>query len=172
MLQNNSNASTSDTKPKSKPIKQEHSVPFFWPMAAAIEFQEAGLKFVEDNIRYLAEAEAIEIPPPPDWATTNSVRLDLDTMQLRDFSKDTATTTIPVLVDAPYAGHSSTIADYAPGQSLVQTLLASGIARLLPRTLRAPGVSGGTILPSSVTPTVMAVQPRESIDCSVLSPIM
>ncbi|MEZ5900129.1 MAG: alpha/beta fold hydrolase [Hyphomicrobiaceae bacterium] len=131
MLQNNSTAPSSDTKPKAKPIKQEHSVPFFWPMAAAIEFQEAGLKFVEDNIRYLAEAEAIENPPPPDWATSNTIQLDLDTMRLRDFSKDPAKAVVPVLVDAPYAGHSSTIADYAPGQSLVQTLLTSGIARVL-----------------------------------------
>lgn len=118
-----------DLQPKK--ARQEHSVPFFWPMAAAIELQETGLKFVEDNVRYLAEAETIEAPAPPAWATANEIRLDLDTMRLRDFSKDMTGTDVPVLIDAPYAGHSSTIADYASGQSLVETLLASGISRVL-----------------------------------------
>jgi poly(3-hydroxybutyrate) depolymerase len=36
-----------------------------------------------------------------------------------------------VLVDAPYAGHRSTVADYAKGQSLVETLQAGGLARVL-----------------------------------------
>lgn len=37
----------------------------------------------------------------------------------------------PVLVDAPYAGHSSTIADYAVGQSLVEVLLGNGLDHVL-----------------------------------------
>jgi polyhydroxyalkanoate depolymerase len=36
-----------------------------------------------------------------------------------------------VLVDAPYAGHSSTIADYAVGQSLIETLMAGGLEHVL-----------------------------------------
>ena len=38
---------------------------------------------------------------------------------------------IPTLIDAPYAGHTSTVADYAPGQSLVETLQTGGIRRVL-----------------------------------------
>ena len=36
-----------------------------------------------------------------------------------------------MLVDPPYAGHSSTITDYAKGQSLVETLLGAGLDRVL-----------------------------------------
>ena len=45
--------------------RQEHSVPWFWPMAAAIELGEAGMKLFQDNLRYVAEAEEITAPPKP-----------------------------------------------------------------------------------------------------------
>ncbi|WP_299810531.1 alpha/beta fold hydrolase [uncultured Roseibium sp.] len=115
-----------------KTPKYEHSVPWFWPMAAAIEMQQEGLKVFQDNMRFIAEAGEIAAPPPPMWATENRVVKDLDTMRLRDFSAPQADpAAIPVLVDAPYAGHSSTIADFAKGQSLVETLLNSGLQRVL-----------------------------------------
>ncbi len=114
-----------------KPV-HEHTVPWFWPMAAAIEMEEEGLQLFKDNMRFIAEAARIEAPPPPEWATPNRVILDLDTMRLRDFSAPgAAPEATPVLVDAPYAGHASTIADYARGQSLVETLLANGLPRVL-----------------------------------------
>ena len=120
------------TDKKTSIPRQEHSVPWFWPLAAAIEMQEEGLQFVQNNMRYLAEAERIEMPPTPDWATSNRIILELDTLRLRDFSQDGVTDgAIPVLVDAPHAGHSSTIADYAKGQSLVETLLETGLKRVL-----------------------------------------
>jgi len=114
----------------------EHSVPWFWPMAAAIEMEQEGLELFANNMRFIAEAEKIEAPPLPEWATHNRVALDLDTMRLRDFTgsdpdgSDPAGRT-PVLIDAPYAGHSSTIADFAAGQSLVRTLLANGLPHVL-----------------------------------------
>jgi len=112
--------------------RQEHSVPWFWPMAAAIELGEQGLALFHDNLRYVAETERIAEPPEPTWATKNRVLLDLDTMRLRDFPRPGHwTAQPPVLIDAPYAGHSSTIADYAAGQSLVETLQAAGLARVL-----------------------------------------
>ena len=111
---------------------QEHSVPWFWPMAAAIELGEAGMKLFQDNLRYVAEAEEITAPPKPAWATSNHVLLNLDTMRLRDFSPiGYVPSQAPVLIDAPYAGHSSTIADYAKGQSLVETLQAGGLKHVL-----------------------------------------
>ena len=110
--------------------RHEHSVPWFWPMAAAIEMEEAGIRAFADNMRFFAEAEKIESPPPPKWATKNRVLRNLDTMLLRDFSRPGATGT-PVLVDAPHAGHSSTIADFAKGQSLAETLMTSGLSRVL-----------------------------------------
>lgn len=113
-----------------KPL-HEHSVPWFWPMAAALELEKSELQVFEDNMRFVAEAAKIEAPPPPAWATKNRVTLDLDTMQLRDFATGTAKGGIPVLIDAPYAGHSSAIADFAKGQSLVETLMKNGLSRVL-----------------------------------------
>lgn len=101
-------------------------------MAAAIEMEKAGLDLFRDNMRYLAEAERLQAPSEPEWATKNRVLADLDTMRLRDFcAASKSPNSLPVIVDAPYAGHSSTIADCAPGQSLVETLLASGLDRVL-----------------------------------------
>ncbi len=112
--------------------KHEHSVPWFWPLAAGIEMEEAGLDLFRENLRFLSEAAKIEAPPPPDWATPNRVLLDMDTMRLRDFSpSDSDRSGLPVLIDAPYAGHSSTIADFAKGQSLVATVMSAGLKRVL-----------------------------------------
>lgn len=112
--------------------QREHSVPWFWPMAAGIELGAAGLELFDQNLRFMAENMKLETLPAPAWATVNRVSLDLDTMRLRDFSLQAGTNRIlPVIIDAPYAGHSATIADYAPGQSLVETLQAAGMERLL-----------------------------------------
>ena len=121
---------TTKHKPAARPSR-EHSVPWFWPMAAAIELEEKGLEMFRDNLRFVAEAEEITAPPPAEWASPNRVLLDLDTMRLRDFTRGKASAAMPVLVDTPYAGHDSTIADYARGQSLVETLLDSGLERVL-----------------------------------------
>lgn len=108
----------------------EHSVPFFWPLAAAIEMGEVGLDMFRRNMKFVSVAEEVDHPPAPDWASPNRVRLDLDTMRLRDFSPEGAAG-VPVLVDAPYAGHSSTIADFGAGQSLAATLRDSGLGHVL-----------------------------------------
>jgi polyhydroxyalkanoate depolymerase len=111
---------------------REHTVPWFWPMAAGIELADEGLEAFADNLKFATLAQAITAPPPSQWATKNRVRLDLRTMRLRDFSPgEMAAGAVPVLVDAPYAGHSATIADYAKGQSLVETLLAAGLSQVL-----------------------------------------
>ncbi|HEY4139315.1 MAG TPA: alpha/beta fold hydrolase [Casimicrobiaceae bacterium] len=92
----------------------------------------AGLKRYLDNLKFVAEAKTITLPPPPAWATANRVRLDLDTMTLRDFSRVKGRPPgAPVLIDPPMAGHSSTIADYARGQSLVETLLDAGVENVV-----------------------------------------
>lgn len=111
---------------------QEHSVAWFWPFAAEIELADEGRRLFAENLKFAAEAAAIAAPPPPEWATKNRVLLDLDTMRLRDFSRSAAGARgQPVLIDAPYAGHSSIIADYDKGQSLVETLLDCGLQRVL-----------------------------------------
>src|SRR5437773_3282155 len=65
---------------------QEHSVPWFWPFAAAIELATEGLRLFSDNLKYATEAYAIAAPPPPEWATKNHVLVGLHTLLLRDFS--------------------------------------------------------------------------------------
>lgn len=109
----------------------EHSVPFFWPWAAAAAMGERALQLMRHNADFVTEAARLDHPGAPTWATPNTVRLDLKTMRLRDFGNAATDGTIPVLVDAPFAGHSSTIADYAPGQSLVQTLRDNGLPWVL-----------------------------------------
>ena len=112
--------------------RREHSVPLFWPFAAAIEMEDEGLKLFRDNISFLGKAMEISAPPAPVWATANRVRLDLDTMHLREFSGPKRTAgAMPVVIDAPYAGHSAAIADYAKGQSLVEVLLNGGLEAVL-----------------------------------------
>jgi len=109
--------------------KAEHSVPWFWPFAAAIELGEEGLEIFGDNLKFASEAGEISAPPRSSWATKNEIVLDLDTMRLRDFSRKGASG-VPVFIDPPYAGHSSTIADYGKNQSLVETLLGAGLSHV------------------------------------------
>lgn len=107
-------------------------VPAYWPFEWAQQLRKRRGAVVTDWLKFVREANAISFPPKPDWVTPNTVKLDSDTMWLRDFSDDSAASAsdIPVIIDAPYAGHPSTIADYDDGQSLVQTLKAAGIKRL------------------------------------------
>lgn len=60
----------------------------------------------------------------PEWATRNKPILELSNVILRDFSKKGIHHKTPVLIIPPQAGQHSTIADYGPGQSLVETVLA------------------------------------------------
>lgn len=108
----------------------EVGVPLFWPFALGIELEEAALDVAHRNLEFLDEIEKTQIErPAPEWATANHVILELHTLTLRDFSRSTQS--VPVLVLPPYAGHSSTIADFHTGQSLVATLLDNGCTRVV-----------------------------------------
>lgn len=104
------------------------SVPAFWPMAMAASLVEGGLELYAKNLKFVEEEIKINDALRPRLATPNQIRLDLRTMTLRDYGKPGAG--VPTLVDAPHAGHTATIADYHKGQSLVETLLANGIAHV------------------------------------------
>src|SRR2546425_5437443 len=54
--------------------RQEHSVPWFWPFAAAIEFGEEGMRLFQNNLKFLTEAQLINAPPAPEWTTPESDR--------------------------------------------------------------------------------------------------
>jgi hypothetical protein len=72
---------------------QEHSVPLFWPLAAAAHLGSEALAAMQRNLDYALEVGAVQFPAPPEWATPNAV---------------------PVVIDAPFAGHSATIAGMDP----------------------------------------------------------
>jgi poly(3-hydroxyalkanoate) synthetase len=103
------------------------SVPVFWPIALAASLVQEGAELYARNLKFAEEEIKIHGNLKPVLATPNRVRLDLRTMVLRDYGEPGG---IPTLVDAPYAGHTAVIADYQKGQSLVETLLANGIAHV------------------------------------------
>ncbi len=117
----------------------EHSIPLFWPMAVAYAMEEAELALFKKNLKFLVEAEKVDHELAPQFATANSVILDLHTLRLREFG-DARSSAVPTLVDAPYAGHTATIADYHKGQSLVETLLANGHRRVLVTDWKSAGL--------------------------------
>ena len=103
------------------------SVPAFWPMAMAATLLEEGAGLYARNLKFIDEEVKVHDELRPQLATPNKVRLDLRTMVLRDYGTPGA---VPTLIDAPHAGHTAMIADYHKGQSLVETLLASGIGHV------------------------------------------
>ncbi len=107
------------------PDKQAHAFGldlFLWPLRAATEA-------VAEAARLATATYGTPVRPTrPSWATPNRVRLELSTMELRDFS--TSAHGVPTLVCAPFALHSATLADFAPGHSLVQTLAGHGCPRV------------------------------------------
>jgi poly(3-hydroxyalkanoate) synthetase len=113
----------------SKTISDAHhypevGVPMFWPFGLALAAEAAALSFTQRNLDFLTEIEKTQIDKtPPQWASPNRVVLDLHTLRLRDFSGGAGP---PVLVLPPYAGHTSSIADFHKDQSLIATLLAGG----------------------------------------------
>ena len=102
------------------------SVPAFWPFAIAADLAKKKAQLDAKRLKFLAEEIKIHTTRPKP-ATPHTVRLDLRTMVLREYGKPGG---LPTLVDAPYAGHTALIADYAPGQSLVATLMEGGIGHV------------------------------------------
>jgi polyhydroxyalkanoate depolymerase len=118
-----------------------NSIPAFWPLAAALAMGQAELEVFRKNLKFLMEAQKVDHGLKPSFATANTVLLELHTLRLREFGLPAVApqgakaggdaTAVPTLILAPYAGHSAAIADYHEGQSLVQTLLAAGLQRVL-----------------------------------------
>jgi poly(3-hydroxybutyrate) depolymerase len=105
------------------------ALPFLWPAMAVGALVEEGAALAARNMKFLDEEQKIDHGPRPVLATPSRPLLDLRTLVLRGYGPAEATG-IATLVDAPYAGHSAVIADYADGQSLIQTLLANGLDRV------------------------------------------
>lgn len=102
----------------------------FWPMMAAMSASEATSAFVHQMARITAADIALRPEVPrPDWTTRNRLTIELPTLLLRDFSVGAAGGP-PTLICAPYALHGATVADFAPGHSLIEVLLAQGRTNL------------------------------------------
>ena len=107
----------------------EVGVPFLWPFVFFMGYEEAGLEILKDDLKYLKEVEKTQIEKPmPKWATRNTIKLELNTLKLREFSRDG--TGIYTFIIPPYAGHTSMIVDFHNKQSLVEALMDNGIERV------------------------------------------
>lgn len=53
----------------------EHSVPIFWPLAAAFAMGEAELELFRKNLKFVAETEKLAHGLEPRFATKNSILL-------------------------------------------------------------------------------------------------
>jgi poly(3-hydroxybutyrate) depolymerase len=105
------------------------SIVLLWPALAALSVGEMASEFAEQWVRLAGVGEPGPEAAGPAWTTESQVVLELPTMRLRDFSRGTAGH--PVVICAPFALHQATIADFAPGHSLIVALRAAGLSRLL-----------------------------------------
>ena len=108
--------------------RQLPPVAFLWPALAAASASDLAASFVQQFADFAVGTENGRAPREPQWATPNTVALELKTVRLRDFSTGQEGT--PVLLCAPFALHGATVADFAVGHSLVAALRDSGLKRL------------------------------------------
>ena len=105
------------------------SIALLWPALAALSVGEMASEFAEQWVRFAGVGEPSPDVGGPAWTTENQVVLELPTMRLRDFSLRPVGH--PAVICAPFALHQATIADFAPGHSLIAVLRAEGMSRLL-----------------------------------------
>ncbi len=117
------------SKFNSEKARRIFSVPLFWPAMLASRMVDQGIELAAHNVRFLDEELRLHGGIKPRLASAHKVRLSLRTLDLCDYSMPRAGG-VPTLVDAPYAGHTSMIADYQQGQSLMQSLRENGVANL------------------------------------------
>src|SRR5260221_13787812 len=106
-----------------------------WPLAAAALAGKANVRFLEDLISSGSGKRRVSSSLSLPWTTSNAVALELASMRLRNFSTETGG--LAALICAPYALHSATIADFAPGHSVVEAVWQGGLSRLFVTDLRA-----------------------------------
>jgi poly(3-hydroxyalkanoate) synthetase len=101
------------------------SIPFLWPLAVAATASEVAATFLNE-FSHMLMADTEQVPAAElNWSTRNRILLDLQTMRLREFSRERRRT--PILICAPFALHRATIGDFAPGHSLVEALQNHGL---------------------------------------------
>lgn len=102
-----------------------------WPMLAAVSASEATAAFVHEMARRAATDEGLRPPlARPSWTTPHRTALTLPSLTLLDFSVAASAAPgavpPPTVVCGPYALHGATVADFAPGHSLIETLIGCG----------------------------------------------
>src|SRR6266699_760977 len=103
------------------------SIAFLWPALAAAS-TSGMMSALAGQLARLGGAVAKADSSKPKWATANRVVLELPCMRLREFYAEEHA--VPTLVCAPFALHRATIADFAPGHSLVRALRGAGLSRI------------------------------------------
>jgi poly(3-hydroxybutyrate) depolymerase len=103
------------------------SIAFLWPALAAAS-TSGMMSAWAGQLAELGGAVAKTDAPTPKWATTNRVILELPCVHLREFCADDHV--VPALICAPFALHRATIADFAPGHSLVRALRGAGLSHI------------------------------------------
>jgi poly(3-hydroxyalkanoate) synthetase len=104
------------------------SVAFLWPALAAEATSELASALAREFATLAIGPATQPEVPEPQWTTSHAVALEFASVRLRDFS--TARDGVPTLICAPYALHGATVADFAPGHSLVAALRDAGLRRL------------------------------------------
>jgi poly(3-hydroxyalkanoate) synthetase len=99
---------------------------FAWPLAAAAQIAEANVRLFESLLPPAKQAAQRESTFP--WSSPNTIALELGSMRLRDFSN--GANSPATLICAPYALHGATVADFAPGHSVVERLWQNGLSRV------------------------------------------
>lgn len=117
-----------DRQDDSRPAGPFNMLPLTWPLFAAASLSRAAASAFDVLAKAISEDKQ-SAGTPPDWSSANEVLLELPSMQLRDFSSDRGGTA--TVICAPFALHHATIADFAPGHSLVATLRDRGLRRIL-----------------------------------------
>ncbi len=106
-----------------------NGLPYFWPALCFVGCEST--EALKKNLEFLAIVDETLIRrPEPVWTNKNKIRIEHDTVLLRDFSTNKDDTPIYSLILAPYAGHTSQIADYDQGQSLVEAFQQHGIDKV------------------------------------------
>lgn len=99
---------------------------FAWPWEAVSHIAQANMRLFGSLLPASRPAPSHEFSFP--WSSPNAIALELGSMRLRNFStRDHGSAT---LICAPYALHGSTIADFAPGHSVIERLHEYGLSRI------------------------------------------
>src|SRR5258708_27760131 len=110
---------------------------FAWPFIALAAAGEALAVQASEVARALSVPGAqADQSPKFAWSATNHVRLEMSTMELRDFSR--APQGVPPLGCAPFAPHGAPTADLAPGHTLAAARARGGPPRLPCPDVRPP----------------------------------